>query len=59
MTLPLGKHSGRHAFARAAADAGFHLGRDELDAAFRRFKALADGGGSATIHDVLAAAEVA
>jgi 2-isopropylmalate synthase len=44
MTLPLGKHSGRHAFARACADAGRSLGRDEVDAAFRRFKRLADLG---------------
>ena len=42
MTLPLGKHSGRHAFARACADAGRTLDRDEIDAAFRRFKQLAD-----------------
>ena len=59
MTLPLGKHSGRHAFARAAAEAGFHLGRSELDAAFRRFKQLADSGRPVALHDVLAAAEVA
>src|SRR5205085_9331499 len=30
MTLPLGKHSGRHAFARACADAGIELDDDEL-----------------------------
>jgi 2-isopropylmalate synthase len=46
MTLPLGKHSGRHAFARACAERGIHLGREELNAAFRRFKALADSGGA-------------
>ena len=44
MTLPLGKHSGRHAFARACAEAGFPLERDELADAFRRFKELADTG---------------
>jgi 2-isopropylmalate synthase len=52
MTLPLGKHSGRHAFARAASAAGFELERDELNAAFRRFKSLADGGRPVTLHEV-------
>src|SRR5581483_1342943 len=42
MTLPLGKHSGRHAFARACAAAGITLSREELHAAFARFKRLAD-----------------
>ena len=37
MTLPLGKHSGRHAFARACTDAGLELDRD---AARRRVRAL-------------------
>jgi 2-isopropylmalate synthase len=53
MTLPLGKHSGRHAFARACAEAGVHLAGDELKAAFVRFKALADTGRPVTIDDVL------
>jgi 2-isopropylmalate synthase len=44
MTLPLGKHSGRHAFARACADAGFQLDEELLTKAFMRFKALADTG---------------
>jgi 2-isopropylmalate synthase len=52
MTLPLGKHSGRHAFARAASAAGYELERDELNAAFRRFKHLADGGRAVTLHEV-------
>ena len=42
MTLPLGKHSGRHAFRRACERAGRQLSDDELAAAFRRFKVLAD-----------------
>ena len=42
MTLPLGKHSGRHAFARACSEAGLELDRDALAGAFARFKALAD-----------------
>jgi 2-isopropylmalate synthase len=44
MTLPLGKHSGRHAFARACADAGLQLDEELLTRAFMRFKALADSG---------------
>jgi 2-isopropylmalate synthase len=42
MTLPLGKHSGRHAFAIACAEAGIDLDRDRLNEAFARFKRLAD-----------------
>ena len=53
MTLPLGKHSGRHAFARACAAAGVQLDSDELAEAFARFKALADDGGPVTVGDVV------
>jgi 2-isopropylmalate synthase len=53
MTLPLGKHSGRHAFARACAEAGVVLQADELDAAFRRFKRLADEGRRVELHEVV------
>jgi 2-isopropylmalate synthase len=52
MTLPLGKHSGRHAFARACADAGIDLQTDELRAAFARFKRLADERKAVTLYDV-------
>jgi 2-isopropylmalate synthase len=52
MTLPLGKHSGRHAFARACAERGIHLSGDDLNAAFRRFKALADSGGAVPLDAV-------
>jgi 2-isopropylmalate synthase len=52
MTLPLGKHSGRHAFARACADLGMRLTKAELDAAFRRFKALADTSGAVPVEAV-------
>jgi 2-isopropylmalate synthase len=52
MTLPLGKHSGRHAFSRACADAGITLEGDDLDAAFARFKALADSRPGVTLADV-------
>ena len=53
MTLPLGKHSGRHAFARACAERGIHLTGEELNAAFRRFKSLADSGGAVPLEAVL------
>jgi 2-isopropylmalate synthase len=53
MTLPLGKHSGRHAFARACAERGIALSGDDLNAAFRRFKALADSGGAVPLDAVL------
>jgi 2-isopropylmalate synthase len=52
MTLPLGKHSGRHAFARACTEAGIELDREELNRAFARFKELADARPAVTLHDV-------
>ena len=52
MTLPLGKHSGRHAFARACTTAGLSLDADDVDAAFRRFKQLADLGAPVSLEDV-------
>ncbi len=52
MTLPLGKHSGRHAFARACAEAGIALAAEELHAAFARFKRLADERKAVTLYDV-------
>jgi 2-isopropylmalate synthase len=58
MTLPLGKHSGRHAFARACAEAGVELAGEELKAAFARFKALADSGRPVRLDDVLAGVAV-
>jgi 2-isopropylmalate synthase len=53
MTLPLGKHSGRHAFSRACAAAGLNLGEDELVEAFARFKARADEGRVVSIHELI------
>ena len=52
MTLPLGKHSGRHAFSRACADAGIHLSASALATAFARFKQLADTRKTVTLFDV-------
>jgi 2-isopropylmalate synthase len=40
--LVLGKHSGRHAFRDRLRELGFELDGDELETAFKRFKALAD-----------------
>jgi 2-isopropylmalate synthase len=40
--LVLGKHSGRHAFRERLLHLGYNLADTELDAAFRRFKKLAD-----------------
>ena len=40
--LVLGKHSGRHALNKRAADLGFDLNREELDVLYSRFTALAD-----------------
>jgi len=51
MTLPLGKHSGRHAFARACADLGLELDGAALDEAFRRFKERADAGGAVPLDE--------
>jgi 2-isopropylmalate synthase len=52
MTLPLGKHSGRHAFARACAERGVHLEGTQLDQAFRRFKERADTGNGVTLEEL-------
>jgi 2-isopropylmalate synthase len=38
----LGKHSGRHAFTSTLHDMGFDLAGDALNAAFERFKEMAD-----------------
>ena len=52
MTLPLGKHSGRHAFALACAELGYRLEGEELNEAFSRFKRLADTQKHVSVHDV-------
>jgi 2-isopropylmalate synthase len=40
--IVLGKHSGRHAFADTLTNMGLHVQGEALNAAFRRFKELAD-----------------
>ena len=40
--LVLGKHSGRHALGQRAKDLGFTLSREDLDALYHRFTAVAD-----------------
>jgi len=40
--LVLGKHSGRHAFRNRLEQLGYRLSDEQIDAAFERFKALAD-----------------
>jgi 2-isopropylmalate synthase len=40
--LVLGKHSGRHALGLRYEELGYILSREELDAAYHRFTALAD-----------------
>ena len=40
--IVLGKHSGRHAFAKQLEEMGFQLSADELQRAFTRFKELVD-----------------
>jgi 2-isopropylmalate synthase len=52
MTLPLGKHSGRHAFALECAEAGIQIEGNELNEAFKRFKQLADERKQVTLYDV-------
>lgn len=41
-SLPLGKLSGRHAFTTRMEEMGYQLSEDEMNAAFKKFKALAD-----------------
>lgn len=40
--LVLGKHSGRHAFRDRMSELGFDLSDEQMETAFRRFKALSD-----------------
>lgn len=54
--LVLGKHSGRHAFGVRLRELGFALNDDALQAAFERFKLLADKKKSITDADLEALA---
>ena len=40
--LVLGKHSGRHALAKRCEDLGIPLNKEQLDAVYHTFTALAD-----------------
>jgi 2-isopropylmalate synthase len=51
-SIVLGKHSGRHALSHALAELGYELDRDQLDAAFVRFKEIADLKGSISAADI-------
>ena len=59
--IVLGKHSGRHAFSDTLAKMGIHISGDMLNAAFTRFKELADrkveltDAGRSALHDHVAA----
>lgn len=53
-TLVLGKHSGRHAFKERMAELGYALSDQELDAAFRAFKDIADKKKEVTNDDLQA-----
>jgi 2-isopropylmalate synthase len=59
MTLPLGKHSGRHAFALACKDLGYEVEGEALNEAFARFKRLADTGKQVSVEEVFETKEVA
>jgi 2-isopropylmalate synthase len=52
-SIVLGKHSGRHAFSKVLNDIGVEADREALEAAFRRFKSLADRKREITERDLL------
>jgi 2-isopropylmalate synthase len=54
--LVLGKHSGKHALRIRLEELGFHLDREELGDAFRRFKRVADQKKNVTDADLQALA---
>jgi len=51
-SIVLGKHSGRHALSHALAELGYELDRDQLNAAFTRFKEVADRKGRISAADI-------
>ncbi|GAB5388704.1 MAG: 2-isopropylmalate synthase [Alphaproteobacteria bacterium] len=52
--LVLGKHSGRHAFREKLKALGYELGDNALEAAFKRFKDLADAKKEVFDEDIIA-----
>jgi 2-isopropylmalate synthase len=50
--IVLGKHSGRHALRQALEELGFRVDGQELNAAFKRFKEIADRKKSLTAMDL-------
>jgi 2-isopropylmalate synthase len=55
--LVLGKHSGRHAFREKLIDLGYELNDEQLNAAFEKFKDLADKKKSVSDDDIRALLE--
>jgi len=55
--LPLGKHSGRHAFEKVLGDAGYRLSPEELERAFTRFKEVCDRKKTVLLDEVIALVE--
>lgn len=53
-SLVLGKHSGRHALKVRLAELGYELNQEDLNAAFERFKELADKKKSIADPDLMA-----
>jgi 2-isopropylmalate synthase len=51
-SLVLGKHSGRHALRQALVELGFEVSGEALNAAFRRFKEIADKKRHVTALDI-------
>ena len=56
-SLVLGKHSGKHALSQRLAQLGYQPSPDDLDAAFRMFKTIADRHGEVTDADIVAMME--
>jgi len=52
--IVLGKHSGRHAFAKTLADMGYELGGEDLNRAWSRFRDLVDRKIEMTEADLMA-----
>jgi 2-isopropylmalate synthase len=51
-SIVLGKHSGRHALAQALSELGFEVSGQTLNAAFKRFKEIADKKKQVTAMDL-------